>query len=147
MRKSRVRETKRDEIFTRHRGFRLNARGLLDGAGERWGGARFRPVARRGWLGDHPHKALRDALCGFVAAAPAPAPGEKSAVGQKILLDLRREGDRWRGPIFNLDDQKTYDGEISMGVDGSRLKVRGCVPGGGVCGGETWKREPEASPR
>jgi len=87
------------------------------------------------------------ALCGFVAAAPAPASGEKSAVGQKILLDLRREGDHWRGPIFNLDDQKTYDGEISMGVDGARLKVKGCVPGGGVCGGETWKREPEASPR
>lgn len=87
------------------------------------------------------------ALCGFVAAAPAPASGEKSAVGQKILLNLRREGDRWRGPIFNLDDQKTYDGEISMGVDSAHLKVTGCVPSGGVCGGETWKREPKPPPR
>jgi uncharacterized protein (DUF2147 family) len=87
------------------------------------------------------------ALCGFVAAAPAPAPGEKSAVGQKILLDLRREGESWRGLIFNLDDRKSYDGEISMGVDSAHLKVRGCVPGGGVCGGETWKRELEAPPR
>jgi uncharacterized protein (DUF2147 family) len=82
------------------------------------------------------------ALCGFVAAAPPPGPGEKSAIGQKILLDLKREGDTWRGPIFNLDDRKTYDGEISIGADSAHLKVRGCVPGGGLCGGETWKRQP-----
>jgi uncharacterized protein (DUF2147 family) len=82
------------------------------------------------------------ALCGFVAAAPPPAPGEKSAVGRKILLDLRREGDVWRGSILNLDDRQTYNGEISIGVDSAHLKVRGCVPGGGLCGGETWKREP-----
>ena len=82
------------------------------------------------------------ALCGFVAAAPPPGPGEKSAIGQKILLDLKREGDTWRGPIFTLDDRKTYDGEISIGADSAHLKVRGCVPGGGLCGGETWKRQP-----
>jgi uncharacterized protein (DUF2147 family) len=82
------------------------------------------------------------ALCGFVAAAPLPASGEKSAVGQKILLDLKREGDVWRGPIYNLDDRNTYNGEISIGVDSVHLRVRGCVPNGGLCGGETWKREP-----
>ncbi len=79
-------------------------------------------------------------LCGFVAAAPAPDPGEKSAVGQKILIDMRREGARWRGPIFNLDEGKSYDGEISV-ADETHLKIQGCLPGGGLCGGETWKRE------
>jgi uncharacterized protein (DUF2147 family) len=80
-------------------------------------------------------------LCGFVAAAPPPAPGEKSAVGQQILLNLQRQGDVWRGAIYNLDEQKTYDGEVAL-KDASHLRVKGCLPGGGICGGETWKREP-----
>jgi uncharacterized protein (DUF2147 family) len=79
-------------------------------------------------------------VCGTIAAAPPPGPGEKSAVGHKILINLRREGDVWKGPIFNLDDGKMYDGELSAGVDLDHLKVRGCVQGGGLCGGETWKR-------
>jgi uncharacterized protein (DUF2147 family) len=81
------------------------------------------------------------ALCGYIAAAPAPGPGEKSAVGSKILLDLRRDGAVWRGPIHNLDDGKTYKGEISV-ADETHLKIRGCLPDSGLCGGETWKREP-----
>jgi uncharacterized protein (DUF2147 family) len=80
-------------------------------------------------------------VCGFVAAAPPPAAGEKSAIGQKILINLRREGDVWKGPIFNLDNGKTYDGESSQAGDANHLKVQGCVSGGGLCGGETWKRE------
>jgi uncharacterized protein (DUF2147 family) len=85
-------------------------------------------------------RACGDALCGFVASAPPPGPGEKSAVGQKIILGMKRDGVLWKGPIFNIDDGKTYDGEISLsGPD--RLQVRGCVAGGGICGGETWKRE------
>jgi uncharacterized protein (DUF2147 family) len=80
------------------------------------------------------------AVCGVIAAAPKPEPGEKSSVGQKILINLKREGDSWKGPIFNLDNGKMYDGEISQGGDSDHLKVRGCLPGGGLCGGETWKR-------
>jgi uncharacterized protein (DUF2147 family) len=79
-------------------------------------------------------------VCGVVAAAPKPAPGEKSAVGRKILLNLRRSGDVWKGRIFNLDDGKMYDGQISQGSDANHLQVQGCLPGGGLCGGETWKR-------
>jgi uncharacterized protein (DUF2147 family) len=79
-------------------------------------------------------------VCGTVAAAPKPGPGEKSAVGQKILLNLRRAGNVWKGRIFNLDNGKIYDGEISQGADADHLQVQGCLPGGGLCGGETWKR-------
>ncbi len=79
-------------------------------------------------------------VCGFVAAAPKPAPGEKSAVGRKILLNLRRSGNVWKGRIFNLDNGKIYDGEISQGADADHLRVQGCLPGGGLCGGETWRR-------
>jgi len=79
------------------------------------------------------------AVCGYVAAAPKPEPGEKSAVGRKILLNLRRSGDSWHGPILNLDDGKTYQGSISQGGDANHLKIQGCA-GGGICGGETWRR-------
>ena len=44
------------------------------------------------------------------------------------------------GRIFNLDNGKIYDGEISQGDDADHLHVQGCLPGGGLCGGETWKR-------
>ena len=81
------------------------------------------------------------AVCGYIAAAPPPGPGKKLAVGSKILLDLRRDGAVWRGPIYNLDDGKTYKGEISV-ADETHLKIRGCLPDSGLCGGETWKREP-----
>ena len=82
-------------------------------------------------------------ICGVVASAPAPAPGEKPAVGQQILVGMKRVGNLYRGSIFNIDDGKTYDGEISLsGPD--RLEIRGCQPNGGLCGGETWKREPKA---
>lgn len=83
-------------------------------------------------------KACGKAVCGYVAAAPAPAPGAKSVVGTKILLGLRQEGAVWRGAIFNIDDGKTYHGEISL--NGDHLKVKGCLPNG-FCGGETWRRQ------
>ena len=85
-------------------------------------------------------KRCDDALCGFVASAPAPEPGAASAVGHKILIDMHLDGESWRGTIFNLDDGQTYAGEISR--DGDLLKVKGCLPAG-ICGGETWRREPE----
>ncbi len=85
-------------------------------------------------------KACGPAICGFVASAPAPWPGEASAVGQKILIDLKRDGEVWRGPINDIDNGATYDGEVSL-IDDGRLQVKGCLPHGGVCGGETWKRE------
>jgi uncharacterized protein (DUF2147 family) len=83
-------------------------------------------------------KTCGKAICGFVAAAPAPKPGEKSAVGQKILINLRPEGAIWRGAIFNADDGKLYNGEVAL--DGDRLKIKGCLPNG-FCGGETWRRQ------
>jgi uncharacterized protein (DUF2147 family) len=85
-------------------------------------------------------------LCGFVAAAPPPGPGEKPAIGQQILLGMRSDGVVWRGPIFNLDDGNQYDGEISL-EDADHLKIKGCLLGGGLCGGETWKRESAPASR
>lgn len=85
-------------------------------------------------------KRCDEALCGFVASAPAPEPGAASAIGQKILIDMRQDGPIWRGAIFNLDDGQIYTGEIA--VEGDLLKVKGCLPAG-ICGGETWRREPD----
>ena len=80
-------------------------------------------------------------LCGVIAAAPPPEPGKPSAVGKKILLNMRRHDESWRGRIFNLEDGKIYDGEIAL-KSADRLKITGCLPGGGACGGEVWRREP-----
>jgi uncharacterized protein (DUF2147 family) len=79
------------------------------------------------------------AVCGSIAAAPKPGAGETSIIGRKILINMRKAGDVWRGPIYNLQDGKNYQGEIS--VSGDHLRVKGCVPGGGPCGGETWRRQ------
>jgi uncharacterized protein (DUF2147 family) len=81
------------------------------------------------------------ALCGVIAAAPPPEPGKPSAIGKKILIDMRRRDESWRGRIFNLEDGKIYDGEIAL-KSADRLKITGCLPGGGACGGEVWRREP-----
>ena len=39
-----------------------------------------------------------------------------------------------------MDNGATYDGEISL-TDDAHLRVKGCLPHGGVCGSETWKRQ------
>lgn len=80
------------------------------------------------------------AVCGAVAAAPPPQPGEKSAVGIRILIGLRPDGEGFSGKIYNLDNGQYYDGSLLPGADADHLKIRGCVAGGGLCGGETWRR-------
>lgn len=80
------------------------------------------------------------AVCGAVAAAPPPQPGEKSAVGVKILIGLRPDSEGFSGKIYNLDNGQYYDGSLLPGADADHLKIRGCVAGGGLCGGETWRR-------
>ena len=53
---------------------------------------------------------------------------------------MKREGAVWRGPINDIDNGSTYDGEVSL-TDDAHLQVKGCLAHGGVCGSETWKRQ------
>ena len=48
-------------------------------------------------------------------------------------------GDKWEGQIYNAQNGKMYQANVSLKSD-NELKVRGCVFGGLFCGGETWTR-------
>lgn len=72
-------------------------------------------------------------LCGTVtqvmanrAMAAQARDARPAYVGMKILTDVRRDGDHYRGRIFNRDDGRTYDCRLQVQADG-RLQVRAYV--------------------
>jgi uncharacterized protein (DUF2147 family) len=77
-------------------------------------------------------------LCAKVVGADNPR--DRSGIGAVILRGARKTAaNEWRGPLFNLENGKTYDGYIT--VNAGELTVKGCIMGL-LCGGETWKRIP-----
>jgi uncharacterized protein (DUF2147 family) len=70
----------------------------------------------------------RGALCGFAES------------GTEIFISMKRSGPTaWSGEIRDIRDNSKYDGTISI-VEEGKLLVHGCVPGGGMCGDQTWTR-------
>lgn len=68
-------------------------------------------------------------------------------VGMKILTDVRRSGDHYRGRIFNRDNGRTYDCNIRVQADGS-LQIRAYVVVPLVGRTQIWRRPPPpATPR
>ena len=58
-----------------------------------------------------------------------------------ILQGFSQDGNVWSGgTIYNAEDGKTYTGFIEL-TSANALKLEGCVMGGLICKGETWKRE------
>jgi uncharacterized protein (DUF2147 family) len=95
-------------------------------------------------------KCAGQALCGLIAAVsgtpgkdehnPNPAMRNRSVIGLQVLNGMRPTGQGiWAGPIYNAEDGQSYSGKISL-VSEQQLKLEGCVPGGGLCGEETWSR-------
>jgi len=100
-----------------------------------------------------------------VAAAPAPAPTTPLGVwateenkgnvrieecgtalcgyaengGEQILINMKPEGSKWTGRIYDPDSGRNYDSTIAM-KGTNALRVQGCAFGGMFCGGQTWKR-------
>ena len=69
-------------------------------------------------------------MCGTVARVIANrsmrasgSPGAPARVGDKLITNLRRDGDVYRGRIFNRENGRTYDCTVRVGADG-RLEVR-----------------------
>jgi uncharacterized protein (DUF2147 family) len=59
--------------------------------------------------------------------------------GEKILIDMAPQDNKWAGQIHDPDSGKNYDSTIAMkGAD--TLRVQGCAFGGLFCGGQIWKR-------
>jgi uncharacterized protein (DUF2147 family) len=64
----------------------------------------------------------------------------RPTLGLPVLLEMKPTGpNKWVGQIYNSEDGKTYDSNISLGSNPDVLQVRGCVLGI-LCGGEDWTR-------
>jgi len=68
---------------------------------------------------------------------PDPALRGRSIVGITILSDLDRDGDEWRGQVYDPVHGKTYRSVVSLGDDG-KLRVKGCVTI--LCKTQIWER-------
>jgi uncharacterized protein (DUF2147 family) len=71
---------------------------------------------------------------------PDPSKRSRSLVGTRTVLGMKPNGaNSWKGKVYNAEDGKTYTGVMTL-VNGNALKLEGCVLGGLICKGETWKR-------
>ena len=71
---------------------------------------------------------------------PDPAKRSRSLVGTRTVLGMKPDGaNSWKGKVYNAEDGKTYTGVMTL-VNDNALKLEGCVLGGLICKGETWKR-------
>lgn len=68
---------------------------------------------------------------------PDPALRGRSIVGITILSGLDRDGDEWRGQIYDPVHGKSYRSVVSLGDDGT-LQVKGCVAF--LCKTQVWAR-------
>ena len=59
---------------------------------------------------------------------PDPSKRKRPLIGLPILIGMKPAGeDTWKGAIYNPDDGNTYSATLTL--DGSRMKVKGCVAG------------------
>ncbi len=86
--------------------------------------------------------------CGFVARGqpgkdyhnPDPRKRNRSVIGIEVMFGMRPSGpNSWSGETYNADDGQIYNGKITL-TSPTTLQVEGCVPGGGVCGSQSWSR-------
>ena len=86
-------------------------------------------------------------FCGFVAKGqpgkdyrnPDPKKRNRSTIGIQVMFSMKQSGpSSWSGETYNAEDGQIYNGKIT--VSGDTLQVEGCVPGGGVCGSQSWSR-------
>jgi uncharacterized protein (DUF2147 family) len=84
-------------------------------------------------------------LCGYVSAAknpnekdrknPNPALRSRSIIGTPVLINMKPQGNRWNGRIYNAKDGKTYTANMRL-KNARTLRVEGCAFGGLICGGQ-----------
>ncbi len=71
---------------------------------------------------------------------PDPALRNRPVMGLPILINMRPSEGRWEGQVYNAENGKTYEANISL-VSQDVLQIEGCVLGF-LCGGENWTRQP-----
>ncbi|MGD9668015.1 MAG: DUF2147 domain-containing protein [Hyphomicrobiaceae bacterium] len=66
-------------------------------------------------------------------------PKRENTVGTVIMNGAKKVGEnRWQGKILNTENGKVYSGEAVL--EGGGLNLQGCLLGGMLCSGETWRR-------
>jgi uncharacterized protein (DUF2147 family) len=90
-----------------------------------------------------------DAFCGMVARMDKPEQTDsknpdvskrnRPVLGITVLQDMKPQGDKWVGSVYNARDGHTYEAKISMRGEDT-LRLEGCLPGGVICGGQNWSR-------
>lgn len=66
---------------------------------------------------------------------------DKSLFGILIVKGMKKNGALYDGGmIYDADAKKWYISRMQL-ISATRLKVSGCVLGGLICGGQTWKRQ------
>ncbi len=73
---------------------------------------------------------------------PDAAKRDRPLLGVQIVQAMKPtdKENQWKGKVYNAEDGKTYTGFIEL-TSANALKLEGCVMGGLICKGETWKRE------
>ena len=69
-----------------------------------------------------------DSICGY---------SEKT--GEKVLINMKPQGQKWAGRINDPDSGRKYEATIAL-KGTTTLRVQGCAFGGMFCGGQTWTR-------
>ena len=61
-------------------------------------------------------------------------------IGVQIVLGMKLNGgNKWEGRVYNAEDGKTYNGNITL-QGANTLQLQGCVLGGMICKSQTWTR-------
>ena len=78
-------------------------------------------------------------LCGVITRVYRSPPGVPDVTGRVIIRDMVESGRRWSGgTVWAPDEDRTYRARLTLQAEG--LRVEGCVLGGIICRGQTWKR-------
>jgi uncharacterized protein (DUF2147 family) len=71
---------------------------------------------------------------------PNPALRNRPVVGVVIMSGGKKVGPlKWKGSLYNTEDGATYHGTLTL-VSETELKLEGCILGGLICAGPTWKK-------
>ena len=69
-----------------------------------------------------------------------PSKRNRPIIGVQIIVAMKPDGaNKWAGNLYNAEDGKTYSGSFTL-LSATSAKLEGCVMGGLICRGQTWKR-------